>query len=130
MEVLEAPPKVHDVLIIDQNVEEVLEHWRESGLNLRTDLNPTPHSFDSINLTMQRIMREKPSAIIVGFRLGHVMFNGSNVVEIAHELPHPPIIVANDESDANFDDVRMLIDGFASRNPQKLREVIDRLISF
>jgi len=123
--------EVHRAFIIDRDAHVVLDQWTEAGLGERKDVVPVSFPFVSLDLMIQRIMREKPSILVVGFHVGNLMSNGVDLIEhMVQRVANYPYIIVNDANDANFDDVKVFIDAFASRNSDKLGEAVREFISF
>jgi hypothetical protein len=115
------------VLIVDADPEVVEQQWRDSGCEAEGDELILPSlRFDSMDLVLQRIEKEDPGAIILGFRLGTPVCDGADLALFIPQISGA-YIIANSSKPSDFSDVKAHVDGFANRDPRMLAETFKTL---
>ncbi|MCX6717193.1 MAG: hypothetical protein NTU76_00770 [Candidatus Taylorbacteria bacterium] len=88
-------------------------------------LQPIP--IDSADLIIQTIISERPDFVVLGFNLGHSMFNGCHLALSINRCSHS-YIIANCEDPNEFSDVKFIVDKIVRYNTQELVQALESLI--
>lgn len=121
-------------LFVDGNIAEAHQQWIDSGLGFerRHTLLP-PCLFQSIDLTLQRVMVDCPDVVVIGHRLGHCQWDGCDVAWAINCIKGPDYsayIIANGVTEQDFVSVKLIVDGYVNRDPKRLADIVGRLTSW
>lgn len=117
-----------DFMIIGGNTKDVIEKMKKTGCfssKRHRILEPMP--FDSIDLTIQRIIEEKPNFIVLGYDLGDPTCNGCQLASLINQLTQSYIIASCEDVD-KFSDVKYIVDKIVRCDTQEYVKAFESLI--
>lgn len=114
------------ILFVDDRMNEIIRQWQLSGCEKSHQLLPL-EPFDSIKRTLKMTKSFDPDIIVIGFGLGKPEITGANVIQTLRNQGYTGYIIGNSGDPGLFTKTRTKIDGYANRNPNDLKQAIEKI---